>query len=548
VRATSPTAELPEVANYRSDVTTLPHEPSLHEPPLLPHLVIRSLEMFGDRPCMLLGGQLMSYADVRRRTSQLIQAQRARGVQHGTRLAVLSKNRPEVLTNLTASLINGCVITPLHPLGSLDDHAYVIGDAEIDCLVFDAEHFTERAADLLSQHPHLTLLGFGPNDVGDDYLALADTFEPQPLVAPDVAAEDLCTVVYTGGTTGRPKGVLMTHRVWQAMTWIQMSEWEFPNEIRMAIATPLSHAAMSLVAPVLVCGGTFYVMDAFSPDGFYDLVAQHRITTTLIVPVMLYALQANERYATADMSSMETIFYGASPISPTRLADAIEHWGQIFFQFFGQTEAPMVLTHLKRAEHDLAHPERLGSCGRPVPWMHTALLDNDNEPAPPGQSGEICVRGPLVMNGYKGLETETTEALSGGWLHTGDVGRFDDDGYLYIVDRTKDMVISGGFNVFPREVEDVMSSHPAVNMVMVIGVPDDTWGEAVKAVVVLQPGVSATAELTTELQQLVRTRKGPQQSPKSIDYVDTLPLTAVGKPDKNSVRAWYWADGQRAVS
>ena len=152
---------------------------------------------------------------------------------------MLSKNRPEVLTNLTASLVNGCVLTPLHPMGSLADHAYVIGDAEIECLVFDADNFTERARELKARYPDLTLLGFGPNDVGDDYLALADEFEPAPLDAPDVGPEDLCTIVYTGGTTGRPKGVLMSHRVWAAMTWIQMAEWEFPDQLRIAVATPL---------------------------------------------------------------------------------------------------------------------------------------------------------------------------------------------------------------------------------------------------------------------------------------------------------------------
>ena len=320
--------------------------------------------------------------------------------------------------------------------------------------------------------------------------------------------DDLCTIVYTGGTTGRPKGVLMSHRVWQAMTWIQMAEWEFPDDLRIAIATPLSHAAMSLVAPVLLSGGAFYVMESFDPDGFFDLVAEHRITATLIVPVMLYALQGHPRYETADMSSMETIFYGASPMSPAKLARAIEDWGPIFFQFYGQTEAPMVITHLKKGEHDLARPDRLASCGRPVPWMHVALLDTDNQPVGPGESGEICTRGPLVMTGYKDLPDETAEALSGDWLHTGDVGRFDADGYLFIVDRTKDMVITGGFNVFPREVEDVISTHPAVSMVMVIGVPDDKWGEAVKAVVVLQPGHEPSDALTARAATTGEGREG----------------------------------------
>jgi fatty-acyl-CoA synthase len=469
-------------------------------------------------------------------------------VGRGTRLAVLSKNRPEVLTNLTASLVNGCVLTPLHPMGSLADHAYVIGDAEIDGLVFDADHFSERARELAEQYPDLTLLGFGPNDVGHDYLALADQFEPAPLEAPLVRPDDLCTIVYTGGTTGRPKGVLMSHRVWAAMTWIQMAEWELPDELRMAIATPLSHAAMSLVAPVLLSGGAFYVMESFNPDDFFDLVAEHRITATLLVPVMLYALQGHARYQTADMSSMETIFYGASPMSPAKLTQAIEHWGPIFFQFYGQTEAPMVITHLKKGEHDLSRPERLASCGRPVPWMHVSLLDTENRPVAAGESGEICTRGPLVMDGYKDLPEETADALSGDWLHTGDVGRFDHDGYLYIVDRTKDMVITGGFNVFPREVEDVISTHPAVNMVMVVGVPDETWGEAVKAVVVLRPEYEPSDDLTRELQQLVKEAKGSQQAPKSVDYVETLPLTPVGKPDKKAMRARYWSGADRAVS
>jgi fatty-acyl-CoA synthase len=520
----------------------------LHEQPLLPHLVVSSLEAQHDAPCIHTSSGVLSYAEVRARTSQFVQAQRSVGVSAGSRLAILSKNRPEVLLNAMASLVNGVILTPLHPMGSLSDHSYAVGDAEITCLVYDAEHFSERAAELKAEHPSLTLLGFGPDGVGDDYLALADRYEPAPLVAADVHLEDLCTVVYTGGTTGRPKGVLMTHRVWQSMTWIQMAEWEFPTPLRIAVATPLSHAALSLLAPVLTAGGAFYVMEAFGPDAFFDLVEEHRITCTLLVPVMLYALQGHPRYHTADMSSMETIFYGASPMSPAKLAAAIEHWGPIFFQFFGQTEAPMVLTHLKKHEHDLSKPERLASCGRPVPWMHVALLDADNQPVAPGESGEICVRGPLVMNGYKDLPAETEQALSGNWLHTGDVGRYDDEGFLYIVDRTKDMVITGGFNVFPREVEDVISSHPAVSMVMVIGVPDPKWGEAVKALVVLERGVEPSDELTHQLQQLVKDEKGSQQAPKSIDYVDSLPLTPVGKPDKKAVRALYWNSTERAVS
>lgn len=519
----------------------------LHDEPLLPDLIISALNRFDHEPCIHVGDHVLTYADVRRQTSQLIQTLQSRGVVRGTHLAVLSKNRSEVLTNLAAAMINGSVITPLHPMGSLDDHAYVVGAAKIECLVIDVDHFSQRAADLKARFPDLIVLGFGPSNVGDDYLALASTFEPQPLVPPEVGPDDPCTLAYTGGTTGLPKGVLLPQRVWAHLTFIQMAEWEFPRDVRMLVATPLSHAAMSLLGPVLLHGGSFHVMDAFSPDGFFDFVEQRRITTTMVVPVMLYALQGHERYRTADMSSMETIFYGASPMSPPKLADAIELWGPIFFQFYGQSEAPMVIAHMKKGEHDLSKPERLASCGRPAPWVHVALLGSDNQPVAPEESGEICARGPLVMNGYHDMEDETAETLSGDWLHTGDIGRFDEHGFLFIVDRTKDMVITGGFNVFPREVEDVISAHEAVNTVIVVGVPDEKWGEAVKAVVVLSPGFRPDDELTAEIQAMVKQAKGSQQSPKTIDYVDEVPLTAVGKPDKKAVRARYWAEVDRSV-
>jgi fatty-acyl-CoA synthase len=231
---------------------------------------------------------------------------------------------------------------------------------------------------------------------------------------------------------------------------------------------------------------------------------------------------------------METIFYGASPMSPAKLTQAIEDWGPIFFQFYGQTEAPMVITHLKKGEHDLTRPDRLSSCGRPVPWMHVALLDTDNRPVAAGESGEICTRGPLVMTGYKDLPDETAEALSGDWLHTGDVGRFDDDGYLYIVDRTKDMVITGGFNVYSAEVEQALMAHEAVRDCAVIGLPDEKWGERVTAVVELQPGSAVSGD---DLAAFVKARLGSVKAPKQIEFWDSLPRSTVGKVLKTDVRA-----------
>ncbi|GAB3291983.1 AMP-binding protein [Parahaliea aestuarii] len=520
---------------------------ALYHPPLMPHLLVEGLNRYNDEPCLFLGDKVASYREMREQTSQLIQALRASGLDKGSRIAVISTNRPEVLSNIAAMQLAGCIGTPLHPLGSLDDHAYVLEAAEIDALIFDPGAFEQVAAALKARIPALKLLSFGPSESGEDYLALAASFQPQPLVVPDIAPEDTASVNFTGGTTGKPKGVMSAYRTTAYMTQIQMAEWEFPGELRMLIATPLSHAAAAFLIPVLQKGGAFYVMQGFSPDEFFNMVEQHRITATMLVPVMLYFLLDSPRSATADMSSMETIFYGASPMSPARLKEGIEKWGQVFYQFFGQSEAPMVIANMRKAEHDLSKPERLASCGRPSPWVHMALLDGEGKAVAPGEPGEICVRGPLLMKGYKDMPEQTAEAFAGGWLHTGDVGRLDEDGFLYIVDRTKDMIVTGGFNVYPREVEDVLSTHAAVAQVVVIGVPDERWGEAVKAVVVLKPDQQASDELSAALIGLVKDAKGSVQAPKSIDYVASIPLTPVGKPDKKAVRASYWQGSDRGV-
>ena len=446
----------------------------LYDMPLLPHLTINGLKRYDDRPFMFLGNEIITYKEVREKTSQFAQALQSRGIEKGSRVALISANRAEVLYQLFANMTVGVVYTPLHPMGSLDDHAYVLEDAEVDTLVFDAALFQQRAGQLRERVPGLkNLLALGPTEVGEDLTEMASRFEAKPLVAPDIRPNDLNTIVYTGGTTGKPKGVRQPYRAAAYMTIVQMAEWEWPEEMRFLIATPLSHAGAAFVAPTLQAGGAFVVLPGFTPDLFFDTVEKHKITSTFLVPAMIYPLLDHPRAQTADLSSLETLFYGAAPMSAARLKEGLEKWGRIFFQCFGQSEAPMAITHLKKAEHDISKPERLSSCGRPSPWVHIALLDTDNEPAPEGQSGEICVRAPFVMEGYNKMPEQTAEAFDGGWLHTGDVGRYDDEGFLYIVDRKKDMIVTGGFNVFPREIEDVIAAHPAVGQVAVIGVPDD---------------------------------------------------------------------------
>jgi fatty-acyl-CoA synthase len=518
----------------------------LHRGVHLPDLLVTALGRNPHKPAVYLGGHVLTAAEVAAEISRYVQALEAKGLGRGSPAAVLALNRPEVLFNMGASMLVGCRTTPLHPLGSLDDHAYVLEDAGVETLVFDPQFFRERAAELADRVPGLkNLLALGPNDVGDDYIALASTFEPRPLVAPRADGTDIPGLAYTGGTTGKPKGVMGSYRSGAAMSQIMLTEWEWPREPRFLMCTPLSHAGAAFFIPVLLLGGSLVVVPYFEPGLVLETIEQERITATMVVPTMLCMLMDHPDFATRDLSSLETVYYGAAAMSPTRLAEAIDKLGPIFFQYYGQAEAPMTICVLRKDEHDVTRPERLATCGRPVPWVHVALLDDGGNEVPRGEAGEICVRGPLVMQGYWNKPEQTAEALAGGWLHTGDIAREDDEGYYTIVDRKKDMIVSGGFNVFPREVEDVISSHPSVAAVAVIGVPDERWGEAVKAVVVPRPGAEIVAD---DLIELVRQAKGSVHAPKSVDVAESIPLSPLGKPDKKALRARYWEGADRLVN
>jgi fatty-acyl-CoA synthase len=329
------------------------------------------------------------------------------------------------------------------------------------------------------------------------------------------------------------------------MTMIQMAEWQWPDELRFLCCTPLSHAGAAFFVPTLLRGGSLYVLPHFDPERVVDTIAEHRITATMLVPTMIYVLLDHPKTATADLSSLQMLYYGAAAMSPTRLDEGIDRLGQIFFQYYGQAECPMTITVLRTEEHIRGNKERLSTCGRPVPWLDVALLDDDGNEVAEGEPGEICVRGPLVMKEYLNKPEQTAEALKFGWLHTGDVARADDEGFLTIVDRKKDMIVTGGFNVFPREIEDVLSSHPSVSAAAVIGVPDEKWGEAVKAVVVRRPGSDVAAD---DLISLVKERKGSVSAPKTVDFVDAIPLSPLGKPDKKALRSQYWGGSERMVN
>src|SRR5262245_6430999 len=253
-----------------------------------------------------------------------------------------------------------------------------------------------------------------------------------------------------------------TQRSAIACAQIMLAEWEWPNPLRVLSCAPLRHAGSGMVLPTLLKQGTILIHPGFDPLKVLEAIQEYRINCMQLVPTMIYKLLDHPRFDEFDLSSLETIFYGASAISPARLKEAIERIGPVFFQFYGQAEAPMTITVMRKAEHDVNDLKRLASCGRPVPWVRVELLDSNQRPVPDGEPGEICVQGALVMDGYRDNPELTAEALRGGWLHTGDVAVRDAGGFLRIVDRTKDMIVSGGFNIYPRELEDILGEHPEI--------------------------------------------------------------------------------------
>jgi fatty-acyl-CoA synthase len=518
-------------------------------------LMVAALKRHRARPIVHLGDVTLTGEQTANRISQYIQAFEALGAGTGTHAALLALNRPEVLFILGAGQTQGYRRTSLHPLGSPDDHAYVINDAGITSLIIDP-YFAERAVQLLEKCPGLTqVLTVGPVPealaaIGTDLVAKAADFEPQPLTAKLLPADHITSINYTGGTTGKPKGVVGTSAAFNTMTQVQLAEWEWPENPRFLMCTPLSHAGAAFFVPVVIKGGTLFVLPRFDPAEVLRTIEEQRITATMLVPTMLYALMDHPDSHTRDLSSLETVYYGASAINPSRLKEAIDRFGPIFAQYYGQSEAPMVITYLAKQDHVGADEGRLSSCGRPSAFVRAALLDEKGEPVPVGEPGEICVSGTLLAGGYWKLPDETADTFRDGWLHTGDVAREDEDGFWYIVDRTKDMIVTGGFNVFPREVEDVVAQHPMVAQVGVIGVPHEKFGEAVTAVVVLRPDAArdeaSIATMTAEIQEAVKERKGSVQSPKQVIVRDDLPLTPLGKPDKKALRAQFWT-GTRAV-
>ncbi|MEW5723220.1 MAG: AMP-binding protein [Thermodesulfobacteriota bacterium] len=511
----------------------------------------RCCQYYRDRTAIVFGDQRLTFGELERWGRRLAHALKDQGFKKGDRLAVLAPNCPEILFIDYATSRLGVGIVPLAAYLQSQDLLFMIEETEARALLYHSamKGVVEKVKKGVSKLE--TIICLAPNgqvpegETGFHELMEAGSSEPFPSEA---TQDDLWCIIYTGGTTGAPKGVAHSHRTILATAVMELLDFGIGYHEVFLAATPLTHASRALAYPVYMRGGCCVIASGFSPAGFLDLIQKERVTCAFVVPTMIYALLDFPQLKDYDTSSLKNVIYGAAAIAPERLKEAVRTFGPVFTQLFGQVEAPMALTAFPKNEHLIEGDEktlaRLASCGRPTLAAQLRLVDENMRDVPLGEAGEIMVKSPNMMLGYWKRPAITAETITDGWLHTGDIGRQDEDGYLYIVDRKKDMIVSGGFNVFPKEIEDALHEHPAVAMAAVIGVPDEKWGEAVKALIKLKPDQPASAE---EIIGFCKSRKGSLMTPKSVDFVDSIPLTPLGKPDKKAIRQKYWAGQARQV-
>lgn len=491
----------------------------------------------GDARCLTMNDKTLTYAEVVQQSRQIAGALEASGIQRGDRVAVLSSNDPLALTCVFGISRAGAVWCPVNPRNEAEENRQLLDLFGCRCLLFQKK-FAPLVDRIRDQLPELTMLVCLDGEV-DGALSfsewVANHIEPKDVWhdTPD----DLCLLAGTGGTTGKPKGVRLTANNMATATALTLMSYPFGERPRYLALAPLTHSAGVLTFPILTLGGEIVVMPDPDLGEFLRLIEHHRITHAFLPPTVIYGLLDHPDLDSTNLKSLRCLWYGAAPMSPTRLEEALTRIGPVLGQLFGQTEAPNMISTLAPADHFRADgtiaTERLSSAGRPTPLTQVAVMDTTGALLPRGERGEIVVRGPLVMAGYHENAEATAAASTHGWHRTGDIGYLDDENYLYIVDRMKDMIITGGFNVYSAEVEQTLRAHPSVQDCAVLGLPDDKWGERVTAVVQLRPERQAVAE---ELIAFVKERLGSVKAPKQLEIWPDLPRSKIGKVLKPEIK------------
>jgi len=473
-------------------------------------LIRRAARYFGAAPCLIEGTRVLSFTEFDAATDRLGNALLARGLQPGDRVGVLFSNSIECLIAYYAVAKAGLVRVGLNTRETLDNHQYKIDDSGAR-LVIHADIADLRAEQLIGATELAQLIAHGPAGA----------------CAVDRTLEAPYRLGYTGGTTGKAKAVTLTTRgeLAELSAFLMDLVPNLKPGDTFLHAAPIAHASGAFFLPCLARGATSLVMSKFDPGEFLELAERTQASMTFLVPTMLAMILEQPTIHTAN-TALHTISYGAAPIAPALLERAQARFGQVFAQCYGQAESPMVITCLGPDEH-----QRIGSCGRPFTLVEAAILDAEDRPLPVGEIGEICCRGPQTMAYYWNRPEATEEVFRNGWLHTGDVGRMDEEGYFYILDRKNDLLISGGYNVYPREVEDVLLEIEGVVEAAVVGLPDAKWGDRIHAVVAGRAGLDVQALLAH-----ARARLANYKCPKTLEIWPALPKSAANKILRRVVR------------
>lgn len=496
-----------------------------------------------DAPCLTTNGETLSYGQVQTLSLRIDAALRASGVGPGDTVAILSANDPTAFSVVFGISRVGAVWSPINPRSEAAENRELLDRFDAKVLIYQ-KSFAAMVKRILPDLPQLTTVVCldGTDDAGTSFArwlatGSADSGRREPDQGRDELVNDLALIVGTGGTTGKPKGVMLTTRNVETMTAIVLMAYPFVGRPVYLALAPLTHAAGVLCFPILARGGEIVIMPSPDIAEFAVLVERHRVTHTFLPPTLIYMLLGLPDLDERDLTSLQCFWYGAAPMSTSRLEEALARIGPVMGQLFGQTEAPMMISTLAPSEHfrpdGSVAVERLSSAGRAAPLVTVAVMDHAGELLGAGERGEVVVRSSLVMAGYYKNPEATAEASRFGWHHTGDIGYLDEYGFLFIVDRAKDMIISGGFNVYSAEVEQSIMRYPGVRDCAVVGLPDAKWGEAVTAVVQVDPKAAVDV---AALRLFIKAELGSVKTPKRIEVWTDLPRSKVGKVLKAEIK------------
>ena len=490
------------------------------------YLLTRSSQYFPDRTAFVIDGEAISYRNLNRRINKLANALLSLGFKKGDRVGLLFHNCLAYLESYLALYKAGLVWVRLNARLAPSELEGMIENSGTLALIHGPE-FDETAEKVSTGIRWLIQKGPGPGIDYDDFLEKGSELEPEV----EVFLDDLSDLWYTSGTTGAPKGIMLTHRnILTCAQFLLSDVYDITLEDKFLTPGALSHAGAVRVLPFIIRGATCYLHHHFDPQRIFKEIEKSKITDLATVPTMLIALMDHPKRGHFDLSSLKRITYAGSPTPVGRIKEALGLFGPVLDQSYGQAESVIAITHLSRHEHvlndDPARERRLASAGREYPGVQIRIVDDNDHFLGPLETGEVVTRSDLIMRGYWNQPDKTDETLRGGWLHTGDIGHVDEDGYLFLVDRMHDKIITGGLNVYPREVEEIISAHQAVAQVAVFGVKDPFWGEVITAAVVLRQGMSVTE---AELMAFCKEHLTGYKRPKKVYLLDDLPKNLYGK-------------------